>query len=521
MDLGIKQKKKGGKKKKNSGQLNPGVLNQQALSAGEKFLTPSIEYYKNVANQYKKTLSTLSINQPGSNKPDSAASSSKPLATINENSNGRNEQPYMMQHQKDMRSSMNNLHHRGDQEKGTGSGHMLPPQQLHNEYSTQSILKNAKTEKLMLDIEQYIVKTKKEFNHEVQAKEEINQYFGKMNECIDQIVDKVASSVNHHRKDFFDRFNGELYNIHSNYRELQESTNENLNKMKLKKEILDRQAERDWFKNECNKIDAKCHEKQDELYRFKDKHNEFLQEKKFLDEQILTARENKINLNRRKEELLEELNELKEGGQPDNQIQGFADNGANPSNTSRALQLLPQTRSPRRTDKDDPNYFENSVKKLKDYIAHLQKRNEIERKNALKKQIMSDKLEDSNYPFELIFHDSVLQIKEEIVERKHKTQRRGMNTSKSALSIRMGQEITKTPEDLQDHFQHKSIFNKFDLEIDHVKPTNFTESDKKRVVENFLGNVEVQYFIYGLLFPQSLMNMQAQQQSMQLDDNSQ
>jgi hypothetical protein len=36
------------------------------------------------------------------------------------------------------------------------------------------------------------------------------------------------------------------------------------------------------------------------LYKAKDKHNEYLQEKKFLDEQIATARENRINLNRRK-----------------------------------------------------------------------------------------------------------------------------------------------------------------------------------------------------------------------------
>ena len=34
----------------------------------------------------------------------------------------------------------------------------------------------------------------------------------------------------------------------------------------------------------------------------------------------MTARENKINLNRRRDELLEELNELKEGGQPDSQL---------------------------------------------------------------------------------------------------------------------------------------------------------------------------------------------------------
>ena len=83
-----------------------------------------------------------------------------------------------------------------------------------------------------------------------------------------------------------------MYNIHTTYRELQESTNENLNKIKLKKEIIDRQSERDWFKNECNKIDMKCHERQEDLFKLKDKHNEYLQEKNFLEEQIIQAKEN-------------------------------------------------------------------------------------------------------------------------------------------------------------------------------------------------------------------------------------
>ena len=57
---------------------------------------------------------------------------------------------------------------------------------------------------------------------------------------IDTLGQNVGTSVNMHRKDFFDRFRGEMYNIHSNYKDLQESTNEQLNKMKLRKEILDR-----------------------------------------------------------------------------------------------------------------------------------------------------------------------------------------------------------------------------------------------------------------------------------------
>ena len=68
-----------------------------------------------------------------------------------------------------------------------------------------------------------------------------------------------------------------MYTIHTTYRELQENTNEGLNKVKLKKEIIDKQSERDWFKSECNKIDIKCHERQEELYKQKDKHNENLQ----------------------------------------------------------------------------------------------------------------------------------------------------------------------------------------------------------------------------------------------------
>lgn len=88
-----------------------------------------------------------------------------------------------MQHSKDMRSSMNQLAGAGD--KNTHQQSLLPSQQLHNDYSTSNILKNAKTEKLMLDIEQFKVRTKKEFQHEVQAKDEINNYFGKMNECIE------------------------------------------------------------------------------------------------------------------------------------------------------------------------------------------------------------------------------------------------------------------------------------------------------------------------------------------------
>jgi hypothetical protein len=71
-------------------------------------------------------------------------------------------------------------------------------------------------------------------------KEQINKYFQDLDGEIDNLNGQVTRSMNSNRKDFFDRFKGEMYNIHSNYRELKELENENLNKLKLKKDILDR-----------------------------------------------------------------------------------------------------------------------------------------------------------------------------------------------------------------------------------------------------------------------------------------
>ena len=42
---------------------------------------------------------------------------------------------------------------------------------------------------------------------------------------------------------------------------MSESNNEKYANLKIEKDILDRKAERDWFKNEWSKLDSKCHDK--------------------------------------------------------------------------------------------------------------------------------------------------------------------------------------------------------------------------------------------------------------------
>lgn len=70
-------------------------------------------------------------------------------------------------------------------------------------------------------------------------------YQPKTQEIIDDLHKKVNRNVQKHADVFIDRFKGELYNIKKKYADLEMSTNENLKKIRLDKEIIDRRAERD------------------------------------------------------------------------------------------------------------------------------------------------------------------------------------------------------------------------------------------------------------------------------------
>lgn len=64
-------------------------------------------------------------------------------------------------------------------------------------------------------------------------------------ELIDDLHKKVNKTVQKHADVFIDKFKGELYNVKKKYAELEMSTNENLKKIKMDKEIIDKRAERD------------------------------------------------------------------------------------------------------------------------------------------------------------------------------------------------------------------------------------------------------------------------------------
>jgi len=95
--------------------------------------------------------------------------------------------------------------------------------------SIPNILKNARSEQ--------------HFAETMQRRSKLNNINNK--EVIDDMQRKVNKKIRKHADVLVDRFKGELYNIKKKYADLEMSTNENLMKIKLDKEIIDSRAERD------------------------------------------------------------------------------------------------------------------------------------------------------------------------------------------------------------------------------------------------------------------------------------
>jgi len=49
--------------------------------------------------------------------------------------------------------------------------------------------------------------------------------------------------------------------------------------------------------------------------------------------------------------------------------------------------------------------------------------------------------------------------------------------------------------------EERSIQHQYNVNPNHITPGQFTESDRRAVMEKFLGNKEILFLIYGLMFP--------------------
>jgi hypothetical protein len=152
--------------------------------------------------------------------------------------------------------------------------------------------------------------------------------------------------------------------------------------------------------------------------------------------------------------------------------------------------------------KNDPNsrYFQQLQSRFKETISHL--KSQLEAENKTLKNLRSAK---TNYLLEKgeledIFLQCVEETKKDILERKHKSARLQLKSTKTNKS--------------EDRVQIR-------YELSEVKLEHFKDMDKRKVIEMFLSHEQVMKFLYDRLFssdesselPQSNRHIQAQMSS--------
>lgn len=169
----------------------------------------------------------------------------------------------------------------------------------------------------MLDYERFKYRPKKDFfQHDAAGKNAINRYFQQIHEGIEQLAQQVVNtSVTAHKKEFINKYNSEIVRMQGSYKELQAAADLEAATDKLRAQIKEKTLQRDSMRVECQKMDFDCKDKMREKLRLHELHNQQAEERRFLEDQIVTALEGRVKLSKKRDELQEELEQLESEAQ--------------------------------------------------------------------------------------------------------------------------------------------------------------------------------------------------------------
>jgi len=197
----------------------------------------------------------------------------------------------------------------------------------------------------------------------------------------------------------------------------------------LRDSIIEKTIQRDNMRQECTDMDFECQDKSRELNRLKEQHNQHAEHRRFMEEQILTSIDGRTKLVSKKQELIDELRQLEEDEE-------FEKEEAEEERDHTGASPEPMNLSPDKKSEASLQYYEKTLKRLEDYAENLRKRNELQSKSLIKSQIINAYLEESEYPFEAIFQESINQVKEIVADRKNENRKNGIGVTKSISRLR-------------------------------------------------------------------------------------
>ena len=133
-----------------------------------------------------------------------------------------------------------------------------------------------------------------------------------MHDEIDAMELELKQLVKKDKSKYMDEFEDFLRGLHNEYRELEHTNRELSSHTKLTADIEAKMKERAKLNQECEEIDKIQRAKHDEMTKYKKDLQELDMELTFLEDQVNAAELNEFKLQMRYDELVEEINQIKE-----------------------------------------------------------------------------------------------------------------------------------------------------------------------------------------------------------------
>jgi hypothetical protein len=265
-----------------------------------------------------------------------------------------------------------------------------------------------------------------------------------------------------------------MFNIQKEMKMLKERVSEEELKRRRDEEIRVLESERDWFRNEALRLDKICKEYKRSVEMWKNKAQALEEDRKFMEDMIMNSKKENLKLKEQMELM---------GSHHNTETNSLATDIHRNFDTLRPEDLLRSSNFTPDLKRyhDSPESHKKYENRYQETIHHLKNQLENEKKNL--RIIKSAK---TNYllergELESFFLQSIEEVRKDISKRRlkssHYSSRTRLPRTSSGKSIRS----TNTDED--------------------VRIDQFTDADKRRVIELLLSNEQVLLFIHENLFP--------------------
>lgn len=365
-----------------------------------------------------------------------------------------------------------------------------------------------------------------------QATDEIKDNYKKLLSVIETLDDRVSEVIQSHEKDFFSAFKHRLTRIKGEMMELKDQASKEKLKHKNEKRMIELEKERDWFRKEALKLDKMCRDHKRQLNKMKVTLENTQEDRDFFRIQLFKAKKvNKamiIELEKYRDGKNIIFEEEEESVQPQLALEAEPQREESLSEIFQPLAIKQEgeeaavmvedyeqqkdrpiaSRETQRTKAgsyreefslQDEVLQENKEMKMREEmyeetIRHLRNQMDLLKKSSVKLKRDKVKFSQDKTDLEEFFLSCIEEVKKDILKR------RALSRSQSAK---------KVIKNVATHSDGGSSMRRLK---ETGKLADFTNTDKRKVIELLLSNESILLFLYEKLFP-STRNTAAQVQA--------